>query len=135
MCFGLSRCGSGSDPRQWEKATRAKGIVLAIWRNGPTGAKVVSMKGVQKIIQTQTKGTADPRVRLHSFENSLYLAEATSTNTATESRRRQSIDVSFSSPFHEGSAAGRGSQQARRRSLSASLYVEVGPTIQQVTCI
>lgn len=56
------RCGSGSDLRQWEKAVRGKTIVLNAWRTGKTGSKVAAIKAVQKIIQTQTRGSADPRV-------------------------------------------------------------------------
>ena len=47
----------------WEKVARGKGTVLHLWRNGSTGAKIAAMKAVQKIIQAQTRGSADPRVR------------------------------------------------------------------------
>lgn len=57
------RCVSGSDPRLWEKVVRGKATVLHLWRNGSTGAKIAAMKAVQKIIQAQTRGSADPRVR------------------------------------------------------------------------
>lgn len=44
-----------------------KTAVLQLWRNGSVGAKVASVKVIQRIIQTQTTaGTADPRVRSSS---------------------------------------------------------------------
>jgi hypothetical protein len=68
-------CSTGSDPRPWEKASRAKAIALNAWRNGHTGLRIAAMKVVQKIISSQTRGSPDPRVCLPStalaFENSV----------------------------------------------------------------
>jgi len=44
-------------------------MCLNAWRNGPTGAKTAGMKAVQKIVQSQTKGSMDPRVNwFRSFQ-------------------------------------------------------------------
>ena len=63
----LCSCGTGSDPRLWEKASRAKSIALLAWRTGHTGIRIAAMKVVQKIIQSQTRGSQDPRVSFRTF--------------------------------------------------------------------
>lgn len=40
-----------------------KTIAVQLWRTGSPGAQQTAVKVIQRIIQTQTKGTADPRVR------------------------------------------------------------------------
>lgn len=39
-----------------------KTAAVQLWRTGSAGAKLAAVKVIQRIIQTQTKGTADPRV-------------------------------------------------------------------------
>lgn len=39
-----------------------KQSILDLGRSGTVGAKIAAVKVVQRIIQTQTRGTADPRV-------------------------------------------------------------------------
>jgi len=63
-------CGS-TDASFWEKVTATKNTVLNAWTTSSTGVRVAASKAVQKIIQTQTRGNADPRVR-SSFSLSLY---------------------------------------------------------------
>lgn len=52
----------GNDQVFWNKVVKLKSATLELWRNGSTGCKVGAIKVIQRIIQTQTKGTADPRV-------------------------------------------------------------------------
>lgn len=62
--YTSTRCTSPSpSPQLWEKASRAKGIVLNLWRTSNTGLRVAAIKAIQRIVQSQTKGTADPRLQ------------------------------------------------------------------------
>lgn len=48
----------------WEKVLAIKNTILNTWTTSSTGVRVAATKAVQKIIQTQTRGNADPRVCL-----------------------------------------------------------------------
>jgi len=50
------------DENIWTKCTKAKTRMLELWRTGAVGAKVVAVRAIHRVIQTQTTGTADPRV-------------------------------------------------------------------------
>jgi hypothetical protein len=57
-----NRC-STNDPETWEQIDGLKTLAVGIWRNGTTGGKIAAVKVIQRLIQTQTMGSADPRVR------------------------------------------------------------------------
>lgn len=60
---GLFRIVSnGSDQALWSKVVSLKTNALHLWRSGHAGARFAALKLIQRIIQTQTKGNADPRV-------------------------------------------------------------------------
>ncbi|KAL8280944.1 hypothetical protein RQP46_006623 [Phenoliferia psychrophenolica] len=50
-----------SDQRAWASVIELKTSALRLWRTGGTGAKTGAIKVIQRIIQTQTRGPADPR--------------------------------------------------------------------------
>lgn len=64
-----------SEEKVWTKLTTAKTKMLELWRSGPVGAKVVAVKAIQRIVQTQTVGTADPRVSLADQSLREHLAD------------------------------------------------------------
>lgn len=46
----------------WAQVTGLKATSVQIYRSGPLGCKLAAVKVLQRIIQTQTRGSADPRV-------------------------------------------------------------------------
>ncbi|ORY92427.1 Symplekin tight junction protein C terminal-domain-containing protein [Leucosporidium creatinivorum] len=69
QCFASSypllfkhACG-GADQQLWTNVVLLKTAAVQLWRTGPAGAKLAAVKVIQRIIQTQTKGTADPRLQ------------------------------------------------------------------------
>ncbi|KAI5476147.1 hypothetical protein MNV49_000365 [Pseudohyphozyma bogoriensis] len=54
---------ASTDQAFWTAVVDLKAAALHLWRSGGPGPKVTSIKLLQRIIQTQTKGTADPRLQ------------------------------------------------------------------------
>ena len=75
---------SPSDSRSWEKTSRAKGITLNAWRNGSIGSRIAAMKAVQKIIQSQTRATADPRVSRNTHKRGVWRLSGTGSYKIAE---------------------------------------------------
>lgn len=68
LTLAFHRC-AGTDEQLWTAVVKLKTISVQLWRTGSAGCKLAAVKVIQRIFQTQTKGTADPRVspvaRLH----------------------------------------------------------------------
>lgn len=59
--LALRRC-LAEDRRLWDRVQLAKQACLQVWEGTKIGGKIASVKAVQRIIETQTRGTSDPRV-------------------------------------------------------------------------
>ncbi|KDE05162.1 hypothetical protein MVLG_04407 [Microbotryum lychnidis-dioicae p1A1 Lamole] len=69
---------SGNDQQTWMTVNGLKMITLEMWRDtqkGMTGAKVAAVKVLQRIIQTQTKATSDPRLQRTVQEPNLLMCK------------------------------------------------------------
>ncbi|SCZ93130.1 BZ3500_MvSof-1268-A1-R1_Chr6-2g08480 [Microbotryum saponariae] len=67
---------SGNDQQTWMTVNGLKMITLEMWRDtqkGKTGGKVAAVKVLQRIIQTQTKATSDPRLQRTVQEPNLLM--------------------------------------------------------------
>ncbi|SCV67819.1 BQ2448_5430 [Microbotryum intermedium] len=72
-----SRC-SGNDQQTWMNVNGLKMITLELWtdtKNGKTGVKIAAVKVLQRIIQTQTKATSDPRLQRTVQEPNLLMCK------------------------------------------------------------
>lgn len=54
---------SGTDQALWTSVVQIKQSILEMGKNGSVGGRIAAIKVVQRIIQTQTRGTADPRLQ------------------------------------------------------------------------
>ncbi|KAK4053378.1 hypothetical protein OIV83_001542 [Microbotryomycetes sp. JL201] len=57
------------DQHAWTAANNAKTTAVQLWRTGSLGSKLSAIKVVQRIIQTHTRGTADPRLQRNAEPN------------------------------------------------------------------
>ncbi|KAM0787454.1 hypothetical protein ACM66B_003533 [Microbotryomycetes sp. NB124-2] len=57
------------DQSTWTATLNAKTTAVQLWRNGSLGCKLSAIKVVQRIIQTHTRGTADPRLQRNAEPN------------------------------------------------------------------
>ncbi|KAM0748127.1 hypothetical protein T439DRAFT_74720 [Meredithblackwellia eburnea MCA 4105] len=57
------QASQGNEQHFWATVISLKTGALRLWRTGGTGAKTAAIKVLQRIIQSQTRGTADPRLQ------------------------------------------------------------------------
>ncbi|KAK4048377.1 hypothetical protein OIO90_005847 [Microbotryomycetes sp. JL221] len=57
------------DQQTWSAVLNAKTVAVQLWRQGALGCKLSAIKVVQRIIQTHTRGTADPRLQRNAEPN------------------------------------------------------------------
>lgn len=77
LTFLGDSCG-GVDEKLWTAVVQLKTTAIQLWRSGSAGSKQTALKVVQRVVQTQTRGTADPRVRFFASASRLSADDSAS---------------------------------------------------------
>ena len=80
-----SRCINRNPVGQWETLTRVKARIVEFLKDPAStatlGVREAALKFAQRVIQVQTRGVSDPRVRVH---NPIHFIAALTLCTAAE---------------------------------------------------